>query len=77
MADNPAAATAKWSTKISESDHGPLVTITACLMLVATFLFVGFRLTIRWPWNKLMGYDDLATLIGSVRLADVLPNSWS
>ncbi|CAK4026256.1 rpsU-divergently transcribed [Lecanosticta acicola] len=66
MAATPTATGAEWSTAISNRDHGPLVTITVCLMLVATFLFMGFRMTIRWPWSKLVGYDDMATIIGSL-----------
>ncbi|EME40750.1 hypothetical protein DOTSEDRAFT_55874 [Dothistroma septosporum NZE10] len=56
----------KWSTAITADNRGPLVTITVGLMLVAMFLFLGFRLTIRWPWPKLIGYDDLATMLGSL-----------
>lgn len=56
----------QWSTAISASDRGPLVTIAAGLMLVAMVLFLGFRLTIRWPWAKLIGWDDWATMLGSV-----------
>ena len=56
----------RWSNAITADKRGPLVTITAGLMLVAMFLFLGFRLTIRWPWPKLIGYDDLATIVGSV-----------
>lgn len=56
----------QWSTAISASDRGPLVTIAAGLMLVAMVLFLGFRLTIRWPWAKLIGWDDWATMLGSL-----------
>lgn len=57
---------AEWSTAISDRERGPLVTITTCLMLVAMFFFLAFRLTIRWPWRKLLGFDDLVVVLGSL-----------
>lgn len=57
---------AEWSTAISDRERGPLVTITACLMLVAMFFFLAFRMTIRWPWRKLLGFDDLVVVLGSL-----------
>lgn len=54
------------SVVINPDDHGPYVTITAALMLVIMTLFLGIRLAIRWPWNKLAGLDDAATLAATV-----------
>ncbi|KAI5370922.1 hypothetical protein Slin15195_G017950 [Septoria linicola] len=61
----PTPSGGEWITAISDRDRGPLVTITACLMLVAMFFFLGFRMTIRWPWKSLLGFDDLVVVIGS------------
>lgn len=64
--DDPTTTTGEWSTAISDRDRGPLVTITACLMLVAMLFFLGFRMVIRWPWRKLLGFDDLVVVLGSL-----------
>ncbi|KAK5123181.1 hypothetical protein LTR85_003379 [Meristemomyces frigidus] len=61
-----ATSKAEWSHRISPDDHGPYVTITACLMLTAMMLFFGIRMAIRWPWTKLIGLDDVTTIIASI-----------
>lgn len=67
MAATPSVTPAPWSHAINKSDHGPLVSIAAGLMLAGMMLFLIIRLAIRWPWNRLLGWDDGTTVIGSVR----------
>ena len=66
MAATPKTTDDTWSDAISKDDHGPLVSITTCLMLVGMLLSLFIRLAIRWPWKQLMGFDDIATLVASV-----------
>ena len=47
-------------------------------MLAGMLLFLVIRLAIRWPWNRLFGWDDGMTFAGSVSLkrrSD--PSIWS
>lgn len=66
MAAPSASSTSEWSHQISQGNHGPYVTITACLMLTGMVLFLVIRLAIRWPWSKLIGLDDILTFIACV-----------
>ncbi|KXT11672.1 hypothetical protein AC579_7044 [Pseudocercospora musae] len=61
-----AEAANSWSTAITDDNHGPLLSIAASLMLVGMFMFLAFRLYIRWPWRQLIGWDDWAVIIGSL-----------
>jgi hypothetical protein len=40
----------------------------ARLFTICTLLFFGVRLMIRWPWNRLVGKDDIAVAIATVKL---------
>ena len=59
-----------WSHAISNNDHGPLVSIVTCLMLVGSLLFLVIRFGIRWPWKQLIGLDDMTVLIATVGLLE-------
>jgi len=40
----------------------------ARLFTTCVLLFFGIRLMIRWPWNSLVGKDDIAVAIATVRM---------
>ena len=42
------------------------MTVTAALSLVCMLLFLGIRLVVRRPWNRLFGLDDWMSLSASV-----------
>lgn len=54
------------STAASDSDRGIIVTIVCWLCLVASILFYGARLHIRWPLKELFGKDDAACTVSLV-----------
>ncbi|OQO04045.1 hypothetical protein B0A48_10688 [Cryoendolithus antarcticus] len=63
---NPTGAESTWSHVISQQNHGALVSIATSLLLAGTVLLLIIRLAIRWPWKKLVGWDDAAAVIGSL-----------
>lgn len=53
---------------LPHGNRGHQINITAALMMVAAWIFLGLRLKIRWPWGSRMGWDDIAVMLGTVML---------
>jgi hypothetical protein len=56
-----------YPTRIDASHQGPKVTVTAALCLCIAGLVLATRMLIRWPWRRLLGLDDSAAIVASVR----------
>ena len=54
------------STAVSDNNRGIIVTVVCWLCLVASILFFGARVRIRWPLKSLYGKDDAACTVGVV-----------
>jgi hypothetical protein len=59
------------SLVVNKEDHGALVTITGAFCLTTSGLFFLARLSIRWPWERLLGRDDMLTAATTVRRSTV------
>lgn len=59
------------SLVVSKDDHGALVTITGAFCLTTSGLFFLARLSIRWPWGRLLGRDDMLTAATTVRRSTI------
>lgn len=66
MAEPSAAPQLEMSTAVNDTDRGTIVQIVGWLCLVASVLFYGARLRIRWPLKSLFGQDDAACTAGMV-----------
>jgi len=55
-----------YPTRVDADHQGPKVTVTAALCLSTAGVLLGTRLLIRWPWRRLLGFDDFAAIIASV-----------
>ncbi|GIZ39441.1 hypothetical protein CKM354_000282400 [Cercospora kikuchii] len=51
---------------LPHGNRGHQINITAALMMVAAWIFLGLRLKIRWPWGSRMGWDDIAVMLGTL-----------
>ncbi|KXT00578.1 hypothetical protein AC579_5065 [Pseudocercospora musae] len=58
MADTDGPPSLQFSTAITANDHGAQVVVVGILCLVASALALVTRLSIRWPWRNLFGFDD-------------------
>jgi hypothetical protein len=56
-----------YPTRIDATHQGPKVTVTAALCLCIAGLVLATRMLIRWPWQRLLGLDDGAAIVASVR----------
>lgn len=54
------------SGKVSSDDHGPLIIITAGIMIATTLLTLTLRLHQRWPWPRLPKLEDATLVLGTV-----------
>ena len=54
------------STVVNARDCGALVTIAAAFSILLSLLIYAARLSTRWPWRTLLGYDDLVTSVATV-----------
>lgn len=54
------------STAVSDTDRSIVVTIACWLSLIASLIFYGARLNIRWPLKELFGKDDTACTVSTV-----------
>jgi hypothetical protein len=54
------------STVVNARDCGALVTIAAAFSILLSLLIYAARLSTRWPWRTLLGYDDLFTSVATV-----------
>jgi len=57
---------AEISHRVNDHDHGAYVIIATVFMFVTSVSFILVRLFIRWPWRKLLGSDDLLSLLATV-----------
>ncbi|KAF2212465.1 hypothetical protein CERZMDRAFT_84799 [Cercospora zeae-maydis SCOH1-5] len=53
-------------SSLPNENRGHEITITSALMMVAAWVFLGLRLKIRWPWATLIGWDDIAVILGTL-----------
>lgn len=57
-----------YPTRIDVKHQGPKITVAAALCLSIAGLVLATRLLIRWPWRRLLGLDDVAAIVASVRV---------
>jgi hypothetical protein len=56
-----------YPTRVDARHQGPTVTIAAALCLSISGFVLATRMLIRWPWRRLLGLDDGAAIVASVR----------
>jgi hypothetical protein len=57
-----------YPTRVDARHQDPKVTVAAALCLSVAGVVLTARLLIRWPWRRLLGLDDGAAIVASVRI---------
>lgn len=70
MATSTSLPEINYPTRIDAEHQGPKVTVTAALCLSIAGVLLATRLLIRWPWRRLLGFDDFAAIVASVRILE-------
>lgn len=58
-------------TRANGENRGDLVRIAAAICLVCIWVFLGVRVSIRWPVRELWSFDDWMATAATVGLSDI------
>jgi hypothetical protein len=61
-----------YPTRVDARHQGPKATVAAALCLCIAGTILATRMLIRWPWRRLLGLDDGAVIVASVRNLEML-----